>query len=366
MAAADPVPVRLARITLAQAQAQSLGAGELKLRRAWPRDENRLLLEYATPTGRIVGGQWSSDATLLEKVLRQTREVAPHARVFMAEADGLPIVLQADGADRVLPALAEFVQRTGGLLISHRIERRAVVRLDRPQTRFIKFVRSLDILQAAHDLGKIICDLPGRTFDAPAPLDMNRDELWVEWSALPGRSWRDAIIAAESPAFSSAVGRALREIHDAAIPSTVPVHGAADESRVLTRWVRHARLYDLVTDDAVRQAEAVTQALVRDPMPECLIHRDFHERQVVLSSQGHVGILDFDTLARGEAAIDLGNVLAHLDHAAKAGLAPRAILAAHAGAFLEGYGPSSQLLARTDVYRAGTLLRLECLHAFRP
>ena len=200
----------------------------------------------------------------------------------------------------------------------------------------------------------------------PLPLDVNTSEHWVAWSPLPGRSWRDAIFAGESPEVSRAVGRALREIHAAQIAPGVPAHDAAAECRVLARWVRHARAYGLVGDSDAQACEAISETLGRDPMPACLIHRDFHERQVLISPGGRVGILDFDTLALGEAALDLGNALAHLDHAAQRGLADPSMLASHSRAFLEGYAPSDKLLDRTTLYRASTSLRLMCLHAFRP
>ncbi len=44
-----------------------------------------------------------------------------------------------------------------------------------------------------------------------------------------------------------------------------------------------------------------------------LLHRDFFDKQVVVDADGRPGLLDFDTLAAGEAAVDVANMLVHLE-----------------------------------------------------
>jgi aminoglycoside phosphotransferase (APT) family kinase protein len=43
----------------------------------------------------------------------------------------------------------------------------------------------------------------------------------------------------------------------------------------------------------------------------CTVHRDFYEKQFAYSART-ITLLDLDTLARGNPALDLGNLLAHL------------------------------------------------------
>lgn len=366
MAEHESIPGRLARIRLASPLAAALDADELLLRRAWPRENSRLLLEYATPDGRLVGGQWAISADDLERAREQTAAAAPHATVAITHVGAQRILLQSNGADRELPALAEFLRTTPATLISHRVERRAVASGVRGES-FIKFVRSESHARAALDMGRHALALPRRLFDVPEPLDSNLGQGWIAWSSLPGQSWHAHIAAGDSTAVSHAVGRALREIHDAPPPSAeLPSHAAAAEARVLRRWVRHAVQYGVAPELILDSCERAVADLSQGPMTPCLIHRDFHERQVLIKPGGRVGIIDFDTLSIGEAALDLGNVLAHLDFAAERTVAPSMEIAGHTRGFLGGYGPSRDLLARASVYRAVAALRLRCIHAFRP
>ncbi|CAG1006981.1 hypothetical protein PHYC_03379 [Phycisphaerales bacterium] len=359
------LPNLLAHATLPDPLAGAIGAHRLILRRAWPRDENRLLLEYATPQGRIVAAQWAGDQRVLARVLGQTAAAAPHAVVGITRAGSERILVQPGGADREIPALAHFLRDQPATLISHRVERRAVAL--GPDGRFIKFTRSDSHTRAAMEMGRRVWALPRRRFDVPELLDCIPAEGRLAWSALSGHSWRECITQGRSSDVSRDVGHALRELHDAT-PETagIPVHDAAAEARVLRRWVRNALDYALISQADADSCDDLLSDLARGPVPYCLIHRDFHERQVLISLAGRVGIIDFDTLSIGEPALDLGNVLAHLDLAAKQNAASPAALAQHASAFLDGYGPSRELLRRAAAYRATSALRLKCLHTFRP
>lgn len=75
-------------------------------------------------------------------------------------------------------------------------------------------------------------------------------------------------------------------------------------------------------------------------------------------------MLDVDTAARGEAALDLGNLLAQLDHARALALG-RDDSAARAGiaAAAESLAVSDD---RLSSYTRAAALRLVCVHAFRP
>jgi aminoglycoside phosphotransferase (APT) family kinase protein len=174
------------------------------------------------------------------------------------------------------------------------------------------------------------------------------------------------MVEGADPDLSRKVGAALRDLHSMAPPPEVAAHDAAAEVGVLRRWTVWASRYGLVGPDRLAEESRIAADLLAGESPSCLVHRDFHDRQVLIGPDGAVGIIDFDTLAIGEPAIDLANALAHLDWVAAQGLAPAQRIAEHAEAFLSGYSPSPATLARLLPYRRATRLRLECLHAFRP
>ena len=95
------------------------------------------------------------------------------------------------------------------------------------------------------------------------------------------------------------------------------------------------------------------------PCPPGLLHRDLHDGQILLAPDGTIGLLDADTLARGEPALDLGNLVAHLER-----FAPDP--AAATDALLDGYDPPADTARRLGAYTDAARLRLDCVYAFRP
>ena len=78
------------------------------------------------------------------------------------------------------------------------------------------------------------------------------------------------------------------------------------------------------------------------------------------------GLLDFDTIAAGDPALDLGNLLVHLElRAHQDVLSARAALD-FGDALLAGYGASAALRRRLAPYASATRIRLACVYAFRP
>ena len=71
-----------------------------------------------------------------------TARRCPTAGVRLVSTDAGRVLLQPDGADRRLPGLPVVLQRPGARLVSHRPERRAVVRFGADDdTRFVKVLR---------------------------------------------------------------------------------------------------------------------------------------------------------------------------------------------------------------------------------
>jgi hypothetical protein len=160
-----------------------------------------------------------------------------------------------------------------------------------------------------------------------------------------------------------AAGRALAQVHRCPL-RVAARHAVVDELSLLERWV------DLIWEIDTAAAPAMTAALarVRSDLAHCrgaeatLVHRDFYEKQVAVGDQRTV-LIDFDTLALGDPALDLGNFLAHLRLAELQGRGHSERLSE---AFLQGYGKSfsAGVARRTEAYTRSSLLRLACLYSF--
>jgi aminoglycoside phosphotransferase (APT) family kinase protein len=85
-----------------------------------------------------------------------------------------------------------------------------------------------------------------------------------------------------------------------------------------------------------------------------------------VDDDGVVGVLDLDLAATGEPALDLANLLVHLELRSLQGLCPGARARACAGAVVDGYDPGLDTWRRVSAYALTTRLRLAAVYAFRP
>src|SRR5699024_9179538 len=98
-----------------------------------------------------------------------------------------------------------------------------------------------------------------------------------------------------------------------------------------------------------------------------LLHRDLHDQQVLISpNQQRPGLLDLDTAAWGEPALDVANVLAHLDLRVRQDLLTQWRAAAAREAFLGALAPDGATRSRVDAYQVAARLRLSAVYALRP
>src|SRR5699024_6771465 len=96
-----------------------------------------------------------------------------------------------------------------------------------------------------------------------------------------------------------------------------------------------------------------------------LIHRDLHDKQILISND-RAGLLDFDLAAVGEPALDVANLLVHLELRAEQGLLAQDAAEALTAAFLDEYRPSDPVRAALPAYAAATRVRLAAVYRFRP
>lgn len=145
--------------------------------------------------------------------------------------------------------------------------------------------------------------------DVPIPVDYD-ERLHVarfQWLAGERFSLRDR----EEERLAD-IARALATFHRCRLPD-LPDHGADDELETLQRWtsmieeietMHHEHLTPVI-DALAAEARGGNSA---EPVT---VHRDFYPKQLLFGDDT-TWILDLDTMARGSACLDLGNVFAHL------------------------------------------------------
>ena len=184
-------------------------------------------------------------------------------------------------------------------------------------------------------------------------------------------------------------GRSLHELGDAGLAgwrrlarvwpdavrdaAALPEHTGAHEAGVLHRWLVRARAAGaLDVLDAVggqgrieRSVERACAALDEDRGPAVAAHRDLHDGQLLWDGCD-LSLIDLDTAATAEAALDLGNLAAHADLARVTG---RLGAAAHDRVLgllddVAAHLPTTARRLRT--YTDAARLRLALVHVFRP
>jgi tRNA A-37 threonylcarbamoyl transferase component Bud32 len=342
---------------------EELASVGLTMRKGQARSPVHLTMELEGSDG-VSAGQWRAQAA---DTLRAAAHLADEfgARSVQVLAGG-HLLVQHGGADCRLPLLHGLVAEPGAELVAHRPNRRAVVRVD--PARYVKVVR------------------PGRTGDVVRPLAQGHpdgvrvprvlaadDETGlVVLSAVPGRTLHDRLAehdrADEDLALQvKQVGAAARAWHDQGARAPLVVHDGAAETAGAYRWLEAAGQYGLLDPARWRGRLAIAASrLSGGPAELVVLHRDLHDKQLLLEDSGPVGLLDLDLAACGDPAVDLANLLVHLELRALQGHCSDARARACAVALLEGYSPGPALLGRLGPYAAATRLRLAGLYCFRP
>lgn len=332
--------------------------GALRLRRAWPRRDGHLLVEYEDDQGRRVAGQRMADPDRFRHVAGATQERFPG---MVGTHPHLNLVLQTGGADRKLTALADLVDREGATLVVHRPERRAVVRL--AGGRWAKVVRPARVPQlvAAAAALDVVDDV-----DTPRLLGADTATGTTLWSHVAGQALIDVLQHGDVEDAFRRVGAAVRRLHAAQPPEGLAAHQAAQEQQVLQTWIQ--RLHALTpswAEHLSRELPTVLADLQAGHEPLVLSHGDLHDRQILVTADG-VGLIDTDTVALREPAQDLANLLIHLELRGLQGLNTPELVAGAAAALVDGYAPGAPVLARVPAFAAATRLRLSAVYRLRP
>ncbi|HET7196393.1 MAG TPA: phosphotransferase [Nocardioides sp.] len=351
--------------------AETLARRGLTLTTSHPRGQGWLSLQIADVDGSPVAGQWFADQERASVVAAQTEARGSVPVPVLDEA----VLVQREGVDRRLPALHRLVASPGATLVTHRAERRGVVRgVERDGT--ATYTKVLRPSRTAATLARARLAVDGVAVPPVTASDVRRGTVTCE--QLPGVRLH-ALLA--DPAVSSrrlgcvarAVGEALARLHRTLPPDDLGWHDASAELEVTQGWWDHAATYGLL-DAALMGSETTVPAHLerlrafaaeRGSSPT-LIHRDLHDKQVLVGGGDAVGILDFDLATTGEAALDLANLLVHLELRALQGLCPAETSRTCAESLVDGYAPDPSVWRRVPGYALATQLRLAAVYSFRP
>jgi aminoglycoside phosphotransferase (APT) family kinase protein len=314
--------------------------GALELRRAWPADEHELTLEYTTEDGAIITGRWAEGAL----------ELCPQ------------------GEDRRLPGLLCVLDEPGARLLRHRAGRRAIVRTAEGFAKVVRPARAAAVARSAERAADLTAGAP---FGVPRATTCDLEHGIVRFPALPGTPLHELLGTDAAETAGLVAGAAVRALH--VRPAIgLGAHDAAAEVGVVERWSQLLSAHALNghAKEVARRVEqlvpSVAVRLLAQPVtPTVPLHRDLHDGQLLIDDAGHVALLDFDTMAAGEGALDLANLLVHLELAELLG-APAHGAQVAANGVREGYALDPVTGARLDAYADSARLRLVCVYAFRP
>jgi len=300
------------------------------IRRAWPGRNGSITFELAAPAGKLRAGS--------------------------ANRAG-EVWITGYASD---PKLPELTPDLVGRLVVHRLHRRAVVLTHDRAVKFTRRGRANAVAVQSSQVAEL-CDGSG----IAAARVLTHSPSRVELALLPGRTLHglggDAL-----PGW-----RRFAETWPGLVsrPAGLPEHTGADEANVLWQWFERARehralpLLDRLGAEVVGTCQQLTSG---DDGTRVLTHRDLHDKQLLWDGDA-LGLLDLDTAARGEAALDLGNLWAHVElrHAqGSLGAQDRDHVLELLLGDLAASLPATP--GRLAVYHRAARLRLAFVYAFRP
>lgn len=175
----------------------------------------------------------------------------------------------------------------------------------------------------------------------------------------------------EAAAAARRLGSSLRAFGTARALG-LPTHSARDEAQVLLDWQARVRGFDVLGaphhaahDALVSSALELLTEIRADAIngvSSRLLHRDLHLGQL-LSADAWLGVLDLDTAALGDPALDVGNLVAHVDLEVVAGRCSAPVAEAFTAGLLERLALDERAVT---AYRISARARLVAVHAFRP
>lgn len=291
------------------------------VRRAWPHGD-ALIFEQIDNQGHVRAGRITDHV-----------EYAPFA------------------VDKKLPTLT-----ADGQLLVHRYGKRAVIDHGDAVTKHVRPGKAAAIARASAQFHGVCTPLGISAAKVTAQTDSS-----VTFAKLPGRTLHDDPSAKGWNAFFTLWPQLVQQ------SIQLPTFSADHEATTLAQWVRVTNQFraHVDIDQISRAAQQVMHRLEDTADAHVLLHRDLHDKQLLWDGRS-LSVLDVDTAARGEAALDFGNLLAHLYLRRMQGV----LTEFEARELVDKLLAMSANLGVTDsrlrTYFHSALLRLCCVYAFRP
>lgn len=307
--------------------------------RAWPGPDSSLSYEYRDQQGRIRAGHIKADGTY----------------------EDLPY-----GQDPALPLLQGSLAQPESRLLVHRAGKRAVVMSPQGITKHLKKRKVAPVATATEAVGRLASRAG---FTVARVLDTSKNS--IDFSLIPGQTLYD--LAGTDPAAWQEFARLWPRLHqEAQQPGlSLPLHGPAQEVAVLNQWLDHSALHGSLPTAAhtsLSYLAQATSAQLLDPQqdtPHSFLHRDLHDKQLLWDGT-HLGILDVDTAAWGEPALDLANLLAHIDLRHIQGIISPSSADATRAVLLDLADTLAIPPQRLAAYQQAASIRIACVYSFRP
>ena len=258
-------------------------------------------------------------------------------------------------------------------LLAHRLGKRSVVRLlsdtqegDAPNAVIVKLYKRHS--QRSANVAALMRTLSDSNFGGQN--DIRLPAIIHEFPMLPATVMENLsgtplseLCDRDVASGMALAGRALGTLHDSQI-ETNERFGPDDEVALLCERVGLAAEVMPECAPLLYKALGNSQRLIENcrSFEATLIHRDFHEKQILVDGKC-AALIDLDTSCMGDPAQDIGNFLAHLKFRE---LQTSSDVSSHTDAFLDGYRDVRSLpaQARVQAHTKSTLLRMACIYAF--
>jgi aminoglycoside phosphotransferase (APT) family kinase protein len=290
----------------------------------------------------------------VEPFRRQEEDWPAECERMLVEAEALLALARVRG-DAALPGSGAAT--AGAVVVAHRAERRAVLRTD---AGFAKLTRASRFAGVA-DRAERVTGLTA--LRSPRILRRNDEHATLILDGVGERTLLEAgreLSDEDFRAVWQTVGAGLAELAELD-PTGLPQHGIDDELAAIRRALDGSGLR------APAEYARAERGLRSGSGSEGVLHRDLHDKQLLLPADGisPVGLIDVDTLAVGERALDVANLVVHLELREVQGILPegRARVASRA---LRGCLDDRGIWERVPAYAAATRLRLAGVYASRP
>jgi aminoglycoside phosphotransferase (APT) family kinase protein len=326
------------------------------LRTAWYRADGSCSLKYRVETAAATEGGASGEQTVLAWVPAAGSAPDP-ALSFFPDDRAVPTLANALNLDRlagedwpcasVRPVSVEVVRhnRQGPTVLRYGIRRTGAPSELGESVRGFAYGKVYPDEASGPRVQQFLesCDTRNRV-PLPKPLGYSPRLRLGLTEALPGQPLAGStLLDGSAPQALSSAGRTLAVLHG--------TRRAAARTRTSARLVGELQGELEVVRSVWPHVAAEVGALIEVAAPAeggsmpVLCHGDFTPSQVLFAGDEVTGIVDLDTVGWGEAAMDLGRFLAHLDllvakHSKLEGLAAESLRLQLSEHFLAGYGES--------------------------